>query len=102
MQSMQNNSISPELLNGELVTLIKSLIELVQRQSLQLQARNEELLAQTRLLREENLCKICVEYPVARSFVPCGHGTCVKCSSKLSAKPCPFCRTEVTTIIPRY
>lgn len=102
MQAMQTNSVNPDLLQGELQGLMRNLIDLVQRQTVQLQARNEELLAQTRMLREEQLCKICCEYPVARSFNPCGHGTCVKCSSKLHKKPCPFCRTDVESIIPRY
>lgn len=79
-----------------------NLIEMVRRQSAQLQARNDELLNQTRVLREEALCKVCFEYPVARSFNPCGHGTCVKCASRLNQAPCPFCRKEVESIIPRY
>ena len=102
VRAMQADNANPEALQGELQAQLKNLLELVHRQTSQLQARNEELLAQTRLLREENLCKICCEYPVARSFVPCGHGTCVKCSSKLTKMPCPFCRTDVDSIIPRY
>lgn len=99
---MQSADLPPEQMQGQLRLLLENLVDMVHRQTLQLQARNDELLAQTRMLREESLCKVCFEYPVVRSFNPCGHGTCVKCANRLHSKPCPFCRKDVESIIPRY
>jgi endonuclease/exonuclease/phosphatase family metal-dependent hydrolase len=51
-------------------------------------------------------CDICSDEPQNRTLVPCGHAACVGCIDQWFAKQkkkiCPFCRTEVTLVIPRY
>jgi hypothetical protein len=51
-------------------------------------------------------CNICMSNPKNRSLAPCGHPLCADCADKIKAyvnyMKCPFCREEVTQIIPRY
>ncbi|XP_078586108.1 baculoviral IAP repeat-containing protein 7-A-like [Branchiostoma floridae x Branchiostoma japonicum] len=45
-------------------------------------------------LREERLCKICMEEGMEIVFVPCGHlAVCQKCSASLHS--CPICRKQI-------
>ncbi|CAL1528937.1 unnamed protein product [Lymnaea stagnalis] len=50
-----------------------------------------ELKGQNQELRQQTLCKICLDKEVQIVFLPCGHlVTCVECS--LPLKDCPICR----------
>ncbi|KAJ1058260.1 hypothetical protein K5549_020101, partial [Capra hircus] len=50
---------------------------------------------QLRLLREEKLCKICMDRNIAVVFIPCGHlVTCKQCAEAVDK--CPMCYTVIT------
>lgn len=49
-------------------------------------------------LKQERLCKICVEKDIGVVFVPCGHYvTCLYCAPVFDS--CPMCRTQVKQFI---
>ncbi|XP_053398209.1 baculoviral IAP repeat-containing protein 8-like [Mercenaria mercenaria] len=46
-------------------------------------------------LKERLTCKICLERPINRTFLPCGHlVSCETCAPRL--KRCPICRKRIT------
>ncbi|KAK6168965.1 hypothetical protein SNE40_020109 [Patella caerulea] len=52
------------------------------------------LVEENRNLKEQRLCKICLEKEVSIIFLPCGHVCCCgECS--LSVQLCPICRKEI-------
>lgn len=52
-------------------------------------------------LKEEKLCKICMEREVEVTFLPCGHlVSCSKCAQSL--KECPFCRERIRGVVRTY
>lgn len=54
-----------------------------------------------RSLKEEKLCKICMEQDVEVTFLPCGHlVTCNKCAHTL--KECPICRQRIRGFVRTY
>lgn len=49
---------------------------------------------------EHMMCTICLDARKNRLFLPCGHlSTCSNCSKHFLNKPCPICRTTVTSIV---
>ena len=54
----------------------------------------KEVEREIKRLREEKMCKICLDADAAVVFDPCGHlTTCTGCSSSLTK--CPICRVRV-------
>ncbi|XP_052096887.1 baculoviral IAP repeat-containing protein 7-A-like isoform X10 [Mytilus californianus] len=54
----------------------------------------ELLVEENRQLRDQRLCKICLELDASIAFLPCGHLVC--CSDCAPAmRKCPICRTYV-------
>ncbi|KAK3100663.1 hypothetical protein FSP39_023359 [Pinctada imbricata] len=51
----------------------------------------EALLAENRQLKEQQICKICMDEDISIVFLPCGHMvTCVNCAP--AVRKCPLCR----------
>ncbi|CAL1549161.1 unnamed protein product [Lymnaea stagnalis] len=49
-------------------------------------------------LRQQTVCKICMDKEVAVVFLPCGHlVSCAECASGM--KDCPICRVTVKGIV---
>ena len=54
----------------------------------------DELLRQNEHLKNERLCKVCLDNEMSIVFIPCGHFvTCVNCAPSLSL--CPICRRKI-------
>ena len=52
---------------------------------------HEELVAEIRELKEQKICKICMNEEVSIVFLPCGHMvSCPYCAPAMSK--CPICR----------
>lgn len=52
-------------------------------------------------LKEQRLCKICMEREIEATFVPCGHYvTCLTCAKKVG--DCPICRQKIRTFVHTY
>ena len=52
-------------------------------------------------LREEKLCKICVDKELGVVFIPCGHFvTCRSCAASLTK--CPVCRSIISSLVKTY
>ena len=52
-------------------------------------------------LKEQTLCKICLDKPVCIVFLPCGHlCTCDSCAPAM--RVCPICRTDVKGTVKTY
>ena len=52
-------------------------------------------------LKEEKLCKLCMEREVEVTFLPCGHlVSCNKCAQPL--KECPICRQRIRGFVRTY
>ena len=49
-------------------------------------------------LIEDNMCKVCLDKPIAGVLVPCGHLVlCLECAGRLKVgSMCPFCRVPCT------
>ena len=61
-------------------------------------AYDQKLKEENNRLKEERLCKICVEREVGVVFIPCGHlATCLNCAP--SFDKCPVCRTKITSAV---
>lgn len=48
---------------------------------------------------DDHECVICMDNPIDRVFVPCGHTACGLCSEKLRNKNCHMCRKKILNII---
>lgn len=60
-----------------------------------------EILRENENLKEQRLCKICLDDDAGVLFEPCGHICC--CSScGVPLQQCPICRTSITNIIKAY
>lgn len=60
-----------------------------------------EILRENENLKEQRLCKICLDEDAGVLFEPCGHICC--CSScGVPLQQCPICRTSITNIIKAY
>lgn len=52
-------------------------------------------------LKDQKLCKICMDKELAITFLPCGHlATCEECSKSL--EECPICRKPITQTVKVY
>ncbi|KAL5010097.1 hypothetical protein ScPMuIL_012402 [Solemya velum] len=52
-------------------------------------------------LKDERLCKICMEEEIGVTFVPCGHLVCcASCASAVSE--CPMCRQQIEGVVKTY
>ncbi|KAL5010196.1 hypothetical protein ScPMuIL_012501 [Solemya velum] len=52
------------------------------------------LLQENRQLKEQSICKVCMEEDISIVFLPCAHmATCVQCAPALVK--CPICRTKI-------
>ncbi|KAL3279746.1 hypothetical protein HHI36_017254 [Cryptolaemus montrouzieri] len=53
---------------------------------------------ENRILKEQRLCKVCMDSEVGVVFLPCGHfATCVNCAPNL--QDCPVCRTTIKATV---
>ncbi|XP_045474277.1 baculoviral IAP repeat-containing protein 7-A [Harmonia axyridis] len=53
---------------------------------------------ENRILKEQRLCKVCMDVEVGVVFLPCGHfATCVNCAPNL--QDCPVCRTQIKATV---
>ncbi|XP_035697595.1 inhibitor of apoptosis protein-like [Branchiostoma floridae] len=72
--------------------------------SLALESRQETVPTQEselERLREERMCKICMEEEMEIVFVPCGHfAVCQNCSASLRC--CPMCRKNIDGTVRAY
>lgn len=60
-----------------------------------------ELLTEIQDLKEQKLCKICLDEDAGVLFEPCGHICCCT-SCGVSLQQCPICRQSITKIIKAY
>ena len=52
---------------------------------------------QLQRLREERVCKVCLDRTVCTVFVPCGHLVCAECAPALQL--CPVCRAPIRSCV---
>lgn len=61
----------------------------------------EEILEENRALKEDRLCKICLDSNKEVIFIPCGHYlACLNCG--LNFQTCPVCRAKISSIVKTY
>ena len=61
----------------------------------------EEILEENRKLKEDRLCKICLDKDKQIIFVPCGHYVaCLDCG--LGFEKCPVCRAKIVSIVKTF
>jgi hypothetical protein len=61
----------------------------------------ESLMEENRQLRQQRLCKICLEVESTIAFLPCGDVICcVDCAPAM--RKCPVCRTHVKGTVKTY
>lgn len=64
------------------------------QEKVKMEKSNQDLKRELRELKDERLCKVCLDGQVSHVFVPCGHavccGTCVG-----NIKECPLCRSRL-------
>ncbi|XP_061176044.1 baculoviral IAP repeat-containing protein 3-like [Saccostrea echinata] len=66
--------------------------------ALDLNDETHSLLEENRQLREQRLCRICLEEDVAIAFLPCGHlCCCAHCAPAM--RKCPICRAFIKETI---
>ena len=54
----------------------------------------KEKIDEIRKLKEEKVCKICIDEEISVVFLPCGHlACCLTCSVQLDK--CPICRKRI-------
>ena len=62
---------------------------------------DETLEEEVERLREERLCKICVEKQVSVVFLSCGHAvSCRSCALRITK--CAICRKRISSVVPIY
>ncbi|XP_052097142.1 baculoviral IAP repeat-containing protein 7-A-like isoform X3 [Mytilus californianus] len=61
----------------------------------------ENLLEENRQLRDQRLCKVCLDLEASIAFLPCGHIVCcIDCAPAM--RKCPVCRTYVKGTVKTY
>lgn len=66
-----------------------------------LSRKSTQLLQENRRLKEERLCKICLDREITIVLIPCGHFvSCNYCSSSISN--CPICRSSINEFVKTY
>ncbi|KAJ8309976.1 hypothetical protein KUTeg_011841 [Tegillarca granosa] len=77
--------------------LMKILLQLEDDQ----QVEAKSLIEENRQLKEQTLCKICLDESVSMVFLPCGHLCCCsQCAPAL--RKCPICRVFVRGTVKTY
>ena len=57
--------------------------------------------AENQKLKEQTICKVCLDKPVSIVFLPCGHlVTCAECAPAM--KKCPICRGIVKGMVKAF
>ena len=60
--------------------------------------KDEELRREIQQLRDERICKICLEMEASIVFLPCGHLSCCStCAPSLTK--CPVCRARIDALV---
>jgi hypothetical protein len=63
--------------------------------------KGPDLEEEVRKLREQTLCKICMDQQVGIVFLPCGHlVSCTRCATALSN--CALCRQPIKAVVRTY
>ena len=66
-----------------------------------LEVEVQSLIEENRQLKEQRICKVCMDCEVSIVFLPCGHLVC--CSSCAPAlRTCPICRTLIRGTLRTY
>ncbi|XP_071143576.1 baculoviral IAP repeat-containing protein 7-like [Mytilus edulis] len=61
----------------------------------------ENLIEENRQLRDQRLCKVCLDLEATIAFLPCGHIVCcIDCAPAM--RKCPVCRTYVKGTVKTY
>ncbi|KAI8750564.1 baculoviral IAP repeat-containing protein 7 [Biomphalaria glabrata] len=61
----------------------------------------QDVLEEIRDIREQRLCKICMDNETCATFVPCGHlVSCMECYNKVQC--CPVCKASIDSVIKTY
>ncbi|CAG2200569.1 unnamed protein product [Mytilus edulis] len=61
----------------------------------------ENLIEENRQLRDQRLCKVCLDLEASIAFLPCGHIVCcIDCAPAM--RKCPVCRTYVKGTVKTY
>lgn len=61
----------------------------------------EKILEENRQLREQRLCKVCLDLDASIAFLPCGHIVCCKdCAPAI--RNCPICRKYIKGTVKTY
>lgn len=69
--------------------------------SLSLKDETEVLLDENRRLKEQRLCRICMEEDITIAFLPCGHlCCCAHCAPAM--RKCPICRAFIKGTVKTY
>ncbi|CAG2242596.1 unnamed protein product [Mytilus edulis] len=69
--------------------------------SLLLAIYTENLIEENRQLRDQRLCKVCLDLEASIAFLPCGHiACCIDCAPAM--RKCPVCRTYVKGTVKTY
>ena len=54
----------------------------------------ESIIEENRQLKEQRLCKVCLDFEATIAFLPCGHIVCcTDCAPAM--RKCPICRAHV-------
>ena len=61
----------------------------------------KQIKEENKKLSEETLCKVCLDEPMNRGFLPCGHYVaCEDCTNRL--RFCPICRQKIKALVKIY
>lgn len=61
----------------------------------------QKIIEENRNLKEQKLCKICLDEDVGVLFEPCGH-ICCCASCAVSLQQCPICRQPISKSVKAY
>lgn len=64
-------------------------------------AQQAKVMAETKVLREEDLCPICYANQISTVFQPCGHQSCRACISHqlMNKTECFFCKSNIEMVV---
>ncbi|KAL5010195.1 hypothetical protein ScPMuIL_012500 [Solemya velum] len=73
---------------------VKACDQQMQKDEVLSEGMHMSLLQENRQLKEQSICKVCMEEDISIVFLPCAHmATCVQCAPALVK--CPICRTKI-------
>lgn len=97
--SLPANAVEPCKTNAANGTVNADLSD--ELNSLSLSDETQILLDENRRLREQRLCKICMEEDITIAFLPCGHlCCCAHCAPAM--RKCPICRAFIKGTVKTY